>query len=439
MKRLALVLVVILSALPALAANEWWSAYERGMKAVETSNWAAVSAEMKRAIAIKPHENASAVVRGRAVTYLPHYWLGVALYHLDDPDAAVREWKTSDSQGAIQRTDLYSDLRKRIATVQTEKAKAKARASDPSRSRADAALDSALKAQIQAMTGGADQTDTYRAAQRKLQDARRIYNAAGNDPVAYQTAASEAGDARALFEKATSEARERRAAAARPRQRSSQPPAVAPKKEPPRTIVTPKAPENVEKTQPPATSTTTPTVPVTVPPKREEIVRKQAIPAPTSSTSGSTVKPEAAKPVTVAKETPPPASEVSTRASKATPPIPSPTGDGEDLLVHRKVTNAKEAAALLRRAWLRFARGDVNAAEALMTAVIDTDQATPEAYLIRGCARYTRGVLTNRSDLVDAARRDFIVAIEKKPSLRLDDEHFSPKLIAFFEETRTQM
>jgi hypothetical protein len=89
----------------------------------------------------------------------------------------------------------------------------------------------------------------------------------------------------------------------------------------------------------------------------------------------------------------------------------------------------------LENAWRAYAAGDLAGSEQQLTSMI-ASAPTAEAYLLRGCARYTRGVLSGRDDAVAAAADDFREALKRNASLRLDPAAFSPKLIAFFEKVR---
>ena len=56
---------------------------------------------------------------------------------------------------------------------------------------------------------------------------------------------------------------------------------------------------------------------------------------------------------------------------------------------------------------------------------------------MRGCARYTRAMLSRTPDpLLVAATDDFRAALQRNGALRLDRNAFSPKLVAFFEQVR---
>ena len=74
--------------------------------------------------------------------------------------------------------------------------------------------------------------------------------------------------------------------------------------------------------------------------------------------------------------------------------------------------------------------------EQLLTRVLN-QTTVAEAYLLRGCARYTRAMLSRTPDvLLGAAEDDFKAALAQNRGLRLDPSAFSPKLVSFFEEVR---
>ena len=88
----------------------------------------------------------------------------------------------------------------------------------------------------------------------------------------------------------------------------------------------------------------------------------------------------------------------------------------------------------LRPAYRAFASGDLAASERLLTGILTVQSAPAEAYLLRGCARYTRAMLSRTPDpLLVAATDDFRAALQRNAALRLDRNAFSPKLVAFFE------
>jgi hypothetical protein len=92
----------------------------------------------------------------------------------------------------------------------------------------------------------------------------------------------------------------------------------------------------------------------------------------------------------------------------------------------------------LESAYRAFAAGNLDSAEQTLTALLDR-KPTGEAYLLRGCARYTRAMLSRApSAALAAAASDFKAALVQNGNLRLDARLFSPKLVAFFEQVRSE-
>jgi len=90
MKRIALTLLLIV-ALPAFAAPEkWWEAYARGVAAVNARNYKAASEALQKSLAEMPNEGTNVRTRKELITYVPHFWLGIAKFNLGDPDGALR-------------------------------------------------------------------------------------------------------------------------------------------------------------------------------------------------------------------------------------------------------------------------------------------------------------------------------------------------------------
>ena len=80
-----------------------------------------------------------------------------------------------------------------------------------SKREANAAVGQALSAQTDAVAAGADRTDAYRAAQRKLREALDTNAKGGTDIRAYNHAADLAAQARDLFAGAASDAKKEKA------------------------------------------------------------------------------------------------------------------------------------------------------------------------------------------------------------------------------------
>lgn len=470
MRRSATAALALLFALPLLgAADKWWDFYKRGVEAVNGRNYEAGASALQRAIAEVPTENTAARARNEIFIYVPHFYLGIAKFNLGDVDAALREWKISEDQGAIQNTDYYARLREWVNRAQVEKQRAAQNAAADSRNAADSAIKSAFTGQVEAISAGADRTDTFRAAQRKLQEALDQFNKAGTDVRAYHRAGETAAQARDMFQSAAAEARKLKASRT----------AVAAKPQP--AAPQPAAPQQIAQTPPPQPQPQAPPVAVQAPPQT----------AP---------QPQPAKPAVVAeapqKEQPAIESEALVAARVALQRLrgkialagnehredwqyqnelrrsqrelsdldqqlrASSSSDASTIkqvadrvaaidrelasLVAKAATTAKIAAAAasndprtqLESAYRAFATGDFAMSEQILTRLL-TVKPLGEAYLLRGCSRYTRAMLSRKPDaLLPEAASDFKAALKLNRSLRLDRNAFSPKLVAFFEELR---
>lgn len=347
MKRAAVIGFVFI-ALPLAAAEKWWDVYKRGVAAVQSGSYQAGVDALQRSLAESPNEAASMRPRNETFSYVPHYWIGVAKFQMGDADAAMREWRTSEEQGAIQKTPLYADLRVWMGKAQSQKQHASESATADLKRDANAAVGRAVSAQMDAVAAGADRSDKYRAAQRKLQEAM--------DPAtAPRRAADIAQQARELFTAAAEDAK---------KQKAMRPAAL------PRQTPAAQAPASVAMQQP----------------------------APTQA-------PPQAKPL----------QQVQTKIDVAA----APSHDVRDQL---------------QAAYRAFASGDLTTADQLLSSVVKLS-ANGEAYLLRGCVRYTRSALARRPDM-RAAVADFRAAVKANRALRLDRRAFSPKLIAFFEDVK---
>jgi hypothetical protein len=440
-KRAALLLLLV--AFPAAAAEKWVEAYNRGVSQVRASSFQAGAQSLQQAIGEVPQENAAARVRDQIFTYTPHFWLGIAKLNLGDPDGALREWKISEDQGAIQNTPYFAQLRDLIGRANSEKQKRAEGAATPSKQEANGAIGRALSAQMDAVTAGGDRSDTYHAAQRKLAEAKDTNAKAGIDVRAYKRAGELAEEARGLFSAAAEEAK---------KQRASRPVKTNPlpaRKPAPGEVVIPfdDLPQPKQTVQPPpAPAPVTQTV---APPKAEV---KKPEPQPETDTES-----EALVAARVAVQ--------QYRRRLLTLNLPTtdaqrldhelkPQSDGKSIkhvldqlaakereLDARKppeviVTKADPAHEQLESAYRAFAAGDLASSDRVLTQLLATKESA-EAYLLRGCARYTQAMLSrNRDPLLASATADMTSALRMNRSLRLDATSWSPKLVAFFENVK---
>jgi hypothetical protein len=399
-QRLFVLLLLIATATTLSAAPEkWWDAYSRGVAAVNAKNYKAAADALQKSIAEMPNEGTNVRTHKELITYVPHFWLGIAKLNLGDADGALREWRICEEQGVVGRTDYYARMKDWIARAQVEKQRNAQDNAAGAKKAADVAISKALGVQLDALSAGGDRAESYLAAQRKLIEARTQFQKAGTDVGAYRNAEQIAQQAAALFGSAADEGKKQRAArAAAPPVRK---PAPVPVKAAQMIPVAP-LPVKVNDTPPPAPAVKTET---TAP---EVITNAEVAKRIAQQEERRRKLEEAKKPVAVA-----PAIVVTA------PPLP-PTQRPD-----------------LRPAYRAFASGNLAASEQLLTGILNAQPAAAEAYLLRGCARYTRAMLSRTPDpLLLAATDDFRAALQHNRALRLDREAFSPKLVAFFEQVR---
>jgi len=402
MKRL-LCAFLLLAVTAAAAPEKWFEAYDRGVTAVNAKSYKVAADALQKSIAEMPAEGINVRTRRELITYLPHFWLGIAKFNLGDPDAALREWRISEEQGVITRTEYYARMKDWVARAQVEKQRNAQSAALGSKKAADTAISRALEVQLDALSAGGDRSESYLAAQRKLQVARGQFQKAGTDVTAYRMAEVTAQQAAALFASAADEGKKLKAA------RAAAPPPV--KKVQPQP-----APVQQAQAVPP---------PVVAPPPA---VRTDTAPAPqvlTEAEAAKRIAEQAQKRQAADTAAARPAPQVAVTVPPAVPPPPV-----------AEPSRPAGKVAELRAAYHAFASGDLASSERLLTHILSSDPAA-EAYLLRGCARYTRAVLSRTPDpILLSATDDFRAALQRNPSLRLDRRFFSPKLVAFYDGIR---
>ncbi len=437
MKRAALLLLL---ALPAMAAESWPDAYNRGVDLVRAGKYQAGAQALQHAIDEAPQENAAARVRDQIFTYTPHFWLGIARLNLGDPDGALREWKISEDQGGVQNTVYYAQLRDLIGRANSQKQRRAEGAAVPSKQEANAAIGRAISAQVDAVTAGGDHSDTYHAAQRKLAEAKETNANAGIDVRVYKRAAEIADEARAMFVQAADDAKKQRAA--------------RPVKAKPKVVVGEVVVPFDDVPQPKAPAPVPVPAPVTqtIPPP----------PAPKAEVKKPEPQPEMASEDFVNAELAIQAYRRRLIAMKLSVAdaqrIERELKPGSDTKTIRRVVDevaAKEreldarkppevaiapspdpARVQLESAYRAFAAGDLASSDRALTELIAAKE-TAEAYLLRGCERYTQAMLSRNADpLLASATADMQSALRLNHALQLDAAAWSPKLVAFFTKVK---
>jgi len=90
-------------------------AFRAGLDAREDKNWQLAATQMRRAIQADSKESTrrvrsgvSRLVRQGGMEYFPHYFLGEALFNLQDCAGAIEAWSTSEQQGAVRTRAEFS-------------------------------------------------------------------------------------------------------------------------------------------------------------------------------------------------------------------------------------------------------------------------------------------------------------------------------------------
>ena len=448
------IIALLFLTLPLFAAEPWVDAYNRGVAAVNSSNYKLATSELQKAIAEMPNEGTQVKTRAAFITYVPHFWLGIAKYNLGDIDGALREWRISEEQGAIGKTEYYATMKNWVSRAQAEKKRLAQGAASGAKKNAADAIAAAVLAQSDALS--ADRTDQYRQASRLLEDANAKYNRGGTDIAAYNEAAQMATRATSLFNAAAEEAKKQRAA----RQNVPKPAPPKPQQQKPPEFVVP-FPGNEQPKPEPQTPKPEPQVKTEEPPPAPVITKAKE--------EAETAVQRYRRNLSTAKSNPKLTSYVRTvtgdaetlrkrlNAAKADPEYQAITQIANDLdaALAKQIADAKSggqailpvqpvqppvapppAAPDLRDAYRAYASGDLASAEQQLTSILDA-RPNGEAYLLRGCARYTRAMLSRKPDaLLREAAADFKAALQQNSALRLDSRAFSPKLIAWFEDVR---
>jgi hypothetical protein len=260
------------------------------------------------------------------------------------------------------------------------------------------------------------------------------FQKAGTSIDAYKTAETTAAQATTLFTAAAEEGKKLKAAqAARP-------------------VVKPPAPKPVINTPPPAPVKTEAEVAAEIAVQNfsrevssaangakgdvQSLVRTESSMAEALRVQLSSAK-SAAEFQRIAKTANDRSAAMTKRIAELNAPPPAPTLVTEDkVIAFIPLVPTKTFHEELRTAYRAFASGDLTAAERLLTSVLGETRLA-EAYLLRGCARYTRAMLSRTPEaLLGAARDDFQAALAQNRALRLDPSAFSPKLVAYFEQVR---
>ncbi len=114
-------MVAILLA-PASVFADFKRDYGQGLAALRKDDWERVASKMQEAIAEEPRAQAEIRLSGmNFVPYVPHFYLGKALFEQGDCIGAAQAWQTATEQGQIQNlSEEFAELEAGLATCQPE-------------------------------------------------------------------------------------------------------------------------------------------------------------------------------------------------------------------------------------------------------------------------------------------------------------------------------
>ena len=115
-------LVVAILLVPGVALADFKRDYGQGLAALRKDDWERVASKMQEAIAEEPRAQAEIRLSGmNFVPYVPHFYLGKALFEQGDCIGAAQAWQTAKEQGQIQNmADECAELEAGRATWQPE-------------------------------------------------------------------------------------------------------------------------------------------------------------------------------------------------------------------------------------------------------------------------------------------------------------------------------
>lgn len=114
----ALVLAMLSPSAAFAQAQDKDEAFRRGLEARDKKNWKQAELEMRSALVSDPKESTRKVGGGifrGGMEYLPHYFLGEALFNQNDCAGAVTEWATSQEQRVVgARSEFVQSMNRNI-------------------------------------------------------------------------------------------------------------------------------------------------------------------------------------------------------------------------------------------------------------------------------------------------------------------------------------
>ena len=101
-----MVVILITVAAPVAWADYWYEHYDRAKTALDNGNWERAIEELQQALERKGDSGARVRSYGmKVIAYFPYLKLGIAYYHLGQPEAALQAFQTEEQLGAIAASE----------------------------------------------------------------------------------------------------------------------------------------------------------------------------------------------------------------------------------------------------------------------------------------------------------------------------------------------
>ena len=105
--------LLLLLLVPVLAFARFQDDYSEGKEAIEDGDWDKALASLRAAVAQNPTSAERVRIYGmRFEPYVPHYYIGRALFEKGDCAGALDAWREAETQGPIRGLDEYADLQR---------------------------------------------------------------------------------------------------------------------------------------------------------------------------------------------------------------------------------------------------------------------------------------------------------------------------------------
>jgi hypothetical protein len=176
---LLLALCVLAGWAPAVWAD-YKESYKKGIEAADRKEWGDVARWMRQALNEQSREGEPVKIYGvRFEPYLPHYYLGLALFNAGDCEGALNQWEESERQGAVQGTNRHRSLvqsrdtcQKRLAASRPQPTPTPPAGPDPA-AVAQAAREAEARKAAAAQAAREKEAADKLARQREEEEARR--------------------------------------------------------------------------------------------------------------------------------------------------------------------------------------------------------------------------------------------------------------------------